>query len=111
MEAALAYVSLRLNIKDISVYLRHKAKKLPPPCLINRHRDESLNSSPAVPPYLITRLITKSTFHSAASVLPGAMFMNVVLPGFHFPRLAETTNLLITFPISALSVFLGAITA
>ncbi|MDF9856557.1 hypothetical protein M2105_004430 [Paenibacillus sp. PastF-1] len=32
--------------------------------------------------------MTKSTFHSAVSVLPGALFMNYALPGFHSPRLA-----------------------
>jgi hypothetical protein len=29
--------------------------------------------------------------------------MNVVPPGFHYPRLAEATNQFITFPITALS--------
>ncbi|WP_216857142.1 hypothetical protein [Paenibacillus tritici] len=48
-------------------------------------------------------LRAKSTFHAAASVLPGALFMNVVPPGFHSPRLAEATIQFTTFPINALS--------
>ncbi|ETT56717.1 hypothetical protein C162_00823 [Paenibacillus sp. FSL R7-269] len=80
-----------------------QAKKLPPPCLMNRHRDESSNLFSRGSTLLDYAKITKSTFHAAASVLPGALFMNVVPPGFHYPRLAAATIPPTTFPIHALS--------